>query len=217
MKKGIEKLIFFALVTIFLCWLSGKSVIFPLFLLISGYLLSQKGVIKADLLLYILHCLLSCYWLGSAEPGWQERTGWVLSSSFGWYLGLNYKYEKKLYSVIGKVITLVWLNYWCQFDILSPNFVVYIPIFVYNLSDKSEENLIKDDKVLITDSHFESGSPHFSLPFISMFSPVGDSPAICSIFYQNTTAVYSYLDEQYKVVSMIIGAKIYLQVNRIPS
>ena len=133
MSKECKEMLVLTLISIIMSLLCGKSIYFHLFIFIFSYVLSQKNIVEKYVILYFLYLLNNFYLIASSEKPWEERAKWVLCTCQGWYLGLNYTHEKKLYSIIGKIVSVVWLNYLFKFDILSPNFIVYMPVLVSKL------------------------------------------------------------------------------------
>ena len=211
MPEGYQEIIGIALFSFLFCIFSGNSVVFSLVSLACSYTAISKKILEPGMILYLLYLFLNCHLLSSAESGWQERLAWVGMAFQGWHLGLNFSFERKLYSIIGKVVTLIWLNYLYSFDFLSPNLLAYMPIIVCKLYskvvDKEEESL-----VLVTNSHVEGKCAGFSLPSILKFVPVGDSPPIISAFYQSSGDIYQYNQLRYKVLSIVNGCKIHLSI-----
>ena len=169
------------------------------------------GLVKIETILYIMHLILSCKYISGSGSISQERIGWVLSACEGWYLGLNYDYKPRFFSVIGKVLTFVWLNYTYGFDIISPNFIAYIPVIVSRLYFNPPESFDSSSD-LFTNSHLQSQAQSFSLPTLFKFQPLEASLPIISLFYQSGSSEYLHNSSKIRVVSIISSSKIHLKV-----
>jgi hypothetical protein len=217
MDKGLKEIFGISLISICLCLISGKSLIIPVLSLILALVARFKDLLKIDMIIFILHCLTSCYWLGMAEKGWEERLGWVVCTSQGWYLGQNYAYEGIKYTMTSKIITLIWLNYWYGFDIITPNFIGGVPMLVYKFQD-AQKLSTKEDRngtVIVTNSHTYLKSSEYSLKTLCLFQPLSDSLPISTVFYQSSSGLYEYKLEQYQVISVINGSSVYIHVKSI--
>ena len=198
------------------CLLTSNSLFFPVLVFPVILYLDHKHKINSEMAIFLLHLLPCCFMVSTAEPGWQERFAWLIVICQGWILGLRCNFQDKLLSIVGKVVTVVWLNYFCGFDILSPNYIPYIPILVskvYLKPEKVEEN--DDNEIIVTDTHSKNTNPLYTLPYVCKFIPVNTSPAISRLFYHSDGGTYTYEDKQFKVISLINGARVYLQVETI--
>lgn len=200
----------------FFCVITGNTLLFPAVTVPSILFCKHKKKINSEMTVFCLHLLSSCFMVSVSEPGWQERLSWFISISQGWILGLRIEFEGMIYSILGKAVTLLWLNLFYSFDILSPNFIPVVPIMVskfYKNKESTEEN--PDNEMIVTDTHSSNKNPVFSLPFILNLDPIEKSPPICSLFYQSNGGQYKHENKQYRVISLINGAKVYLQVELI--
>lgn len=198
------------------CLLTSNSLFFPVLVFPTILYLNHKQKLNSEMSLFLLHLLPCCFMVSTAESGWQERFAWLVVICQGWILGLRCNFQDKILSIVGKVVTLVWLNYFYGFDILSPNYIPYIPIVVskiYSKTEKVEEN--DDNEIIVTDTHCKSANPLYTLPYVCKFTPLEKSPAISKLFYHSDGGVYTYEGKNFKVISLINGAKVYLQVETI--
>jgi hypothetical protein len=118
------------------------------------------------------------------------------------------------FSIVGKLVTLTWLNYFYGFDILSPNYIPYVPIVVSKIFAKNEEQSHDESEIVVTDTHSQTNSV-LSLPDVCKLVSDATSPPICLLFYKSEEGRYSLGDKLFKVISMIDGPRVYLQVDTV--
>ena len=198
------------------CIVTGNTLLFPAVVLPAILFGKHKKKINNEMCVFSSHLLAACFMVSTAQPGWQERLAWFIVICQGWILGLKLEFEGLAFSILGKAITLIWLNYFYGFDILSPNYIPYVPILVSKIFRKKETNEENtDNEMIVTDTHGSNKNPLFSLPFIVKLEPIEKSPPVSSLFYHSNGGIYKYQSKQYRVISLINGAKVYLQVELI--
>lgn len=210
MSEGTKEVICAFACSVLLSMFSGKSLQPPILFLVFSYISLHKKLLSSHTTLYLLHVMSSCYIVAAAERGWEERIGWVISTCQGWHLGLNFTYESKKYSVIGKIITLVWLNYFYSFDMISPNLISLMPVIVFKYRGKEKD--VENSDILITDSHSSGKCCGLTLPHIMKFVPINSAPSVLSMFYQSSANTYEFKNQRYQLVSLINKSKIHLSI-----
>jgi hypothetical protein len=197
-------------------WFTNNSVVPSVLLFLFFTFLKHKtDFLTVDLALYALHLVTSCHWVSISAQGAEERIAWMISTCQGWILGLNYNCNGMAFSALGKGITIVWLNFFCGCDMISPNFICLVPIIVSRMKKKEDANEEKETEgIIISNTHVPAKVNGISLPLLAKFVPIGNSPTVASLFYLSNSGKYLFRNEEYKVISLINGRKALISITK---